>query len=299
MSEIVDQHFNLFVDDGGLVPKLVDYEPQYVIAGDTDSVYLDISGVFAENADLDEVCVFADNLGNEVNNEFFPPYLQQLFNVPHDRCNIIETKREAVSDISLFLAKKNYIMRVLDIEGIRKTKMKYVGVAIRKSDVPIMVQDFLSALVDLIFINVSYKELVEFIDEFKHQFMQADIHSIAVPTTIRNITKSEDKYIDTESFAGIDYRGKASLIYNSLCGVDDRLIRSGYKIKIANVKHPDFKKIAFPSDIETYPAFLEHMEIDYHQHWLWVKKKIDAYLLPAKLDRVSRQSCVTHKLVSF
>ena len=106
--------FDTFIHNG-LVPVYQEYQSKYLIAGDTDSAYIDLSDVFKRDADPKDVIKFADYIG-ETTNASFRHFMKDVFNVPDERATIINTDREVVSDKSYFLAKKMYVMHVINQE---------------------------------------------------------------------------------------------------------------------------------------------------------------------------------------
>jgi len=297
-EKIIDQTMKVFVSDHNeLAYSLDDYVPENVIAGDTDSVYLNLSSVFKADADIEEVVEFADTLGTKVN-EAFPRYMEDIFNVPRDRTSVIQTDREVVSDKSLFIAKKKYIMNVQDSEGKRKEFVKIKGAEIIKSTTSPLIQTMLRDLVGMIFENADYEKIKSYIDDFKEKYFLMSPQEIGTPTTIRNLTKNEIQF-EEKGFAGMAQHAKASLIYNALRSARDEPIYSGSKIKIVYVTHAEFNAIAFPADLTKLPKFFDDIVIDRHRMWEGVQAKIDIYLTPAKLDRRSRQRSAMKSLVKF
>lgn len=277
-----------------------EYTPKHIVAGDTDSAIISLSSVFPnKNTAIDDVVTFSNDVAVCVNNAI-PDFVQCIFNVPQNRTKLIQTKRETVSDKSLFVAKKNYILHIVDKEGIRKESTKYVGVEIKKSNTPKIIQDFLMSLVDMLLNHCDYHTVSSFISDFKEKYYSLPATDIGNPTTIKNLTKFEDKLEEQGNLKGFSQHAKGSIIYNDICSKSDKKIYAGTKIKLIYVlSEQKYGCIAFPADTQNTPECIKAMEIDYNSMWETVQKKIDRFLLPAKLDRGSRQKQKIKGMVAF
>jgi len=277
-----EQIFKTFIDG-----EYKSYEPEHIISGDTDSTYIDLSVIFDDNSKQKDIIKFADILGHNVNIEF-PSFMKSIFNIPEERINIIQTEREVVSDKSLFLAKKKYVMHVVDEEGIEKNKLKFMGVEIKKTDTPIVIQNFLKDLVNLIMDKSSYEEIYDLINSFKKKYKTFSMDEIGRPTNIKTLNKYIKLYNDRlgipeweeNIMKSFPYHVRASMFYNSKCSISDTNICEGEKIKIVYIKNPESKYIAFPTSTDNLPNFLNDFEIDWDVMWEKVQKKIDIYLKP-------------------
>lgn len=298
-KNIINQTFKTFIKVNDKL-TYTDYSPSNVIAGDTDSVYVDIGELFNPNEDPELVAQFGDTIGSIVNDSF-DEYIGELFNVAPENRHIVETEREAISDKSVFFGKKKYVMHLTNMEGKTVDKQKRMGVEIIKSDTPKVIQQFLQDIVDLLLEQKSYEEVKDHIDKFDKQYQSLSMIDIGRPTNIKTLNKYVAKYIETKTFKGFPYHVKASMIYNSMCGVNDVKIRAGDKVKITNVKDEEFNAIAIPADMEEYevPQFVKDMEIDYKVMWAKVTKKLELYLKPIGYDIKARQQTLKHSLFIF
>lgn len=277
--------FDAFVN-GVIVYEYKEVESDYLIGGDTDSIFLDLSSLFDENADLDEVCEFADDVASEIMDKF-PQFLGDIFNVPEERRGIIQTDREVVSDKSIFLGKKKYIMNVLDKEGKRDRFTKIMGCEIIKTDTPIIVQDMLLELTKHIMEGKKLVEIDGIVASFRDRYYNASPLEIGVPTTMRNLDKYIEAMIANEK-AGRDklYKiprhAKGCIFYNSKCS-DGTEIKGGSKVKLCYVNgDKTFDTLALPADLTSIPDEFGGIEVDYNRMWSKVMDKINIYLAPLK-----------------
>ena len=305
----VDQTFQTFVKkpDGSIKYETID--PTYVIAGDTDSVYLELNDIVGEYTDPENIIEFADGIGQAVNSSF-DEFLSTVFNIPVERRSIVSTDREAVSDKSVFFGKKKYVMHVINMEGKTVDKQKKMGVEIIKSDTPIVIQKFLQDIVDMMLAHTPYQTIKEYVFDFKKRFYEMSMLEIGAPKNIKVLNKYYDIYeqritsiktvdsgfgtpkLATDPFKGIAYHAKASMIYNMMCGVNDVMIRAGDKIKITYVIGEEFNAIAIPANIEpeNIPEFMNTMDINYDRMWQNVEKKLEIYLKPIGYDIDTRKA---------
>lgn len=292
-----DNTFKTF-QSNGLVQCYKDYKPKYVIAGDTDSSYIDLADVFDRDAPVDDVVEFADDIGTQVNDSFHT-FMKDIFNVPDDRKGIIKTDREVVSDKSYFLAKKMYVMHVVNKEGKETDELKMMGVAIKKTDTPTVVQDMLKGLVEMLMDKCSFEDVSDYIDKFKEDYHKMSMMDIGKPIAVKSFTKYEVKYKKTGSLKGVPYHIRASLIYNDMCSSSDRLITSSDKVRLCYINHPRFKYIALPVDVEVHPKFTEALIIDWNAQWETVMKKVNIFLKPIHYDRDGRQTKLIKSLLRY
>lgn len=282
----------------GLINTYGKYQPKHIIAGDTDSAYIDLSSKFDRDADKDEVIAFADEIG-QVTNAAFPRFMKEIFNVDEDRSAVIQTDREAVADKAYFLGKKMYVMHLVDMEGIPVDKLKIMGVAIKKSDTPKVIQGMLTELVNLLMDQKSYDEVKKFIDTFNKAYHNMTFLEIGNPKSVKSLKKYEIKYEETGSTKGFPQHVRASMYYNSMCGSSDTKIMSGDKIRVVYLNHPKFPYIAVPVDAEVLPSFIDDLYVDWDKQWATVQKKIDIFLTPIGYDRKSRQNSLTKSLLIY
>lgn len=294
---MTDQTYKTFVKEGDRY-RYVPYTPKHVIAGDTDSAYIDLSSLFDKDANIDDVVAVGDDIGNKVN-ESFDDLLSNVFNVPPERHGIVKTSREIVSSASYFAGKKMYMMRVVDEEGRRVDKLKIMGLAIKKSDTPAIIQDFLQELVLMMMDGESFESVQKRIDKFKDYYHTCSLQEIGRPTNIKNLNKYSAIYDRTGEMKGFPYHAAASIYYNSLCGPSDIKIRSGDKIKVVYIEGADHNAIAIPADAEELPKFLDDIRIDWKRQWETVRAKIDGFLEPIGYDWKSRQNDLISSFVEF
>lgn len=275
----VDRSFDVLLPFENKV-EIVKHHPNKVIAGDTDSCFIDLSGKFANASNAKEVIVFADNLADKVN-ATFSIFMQKVFNCSKESAKVVKTAREVVSDRSYFIAKKNYIAHVVDVGGISKDEFKITGIAVKRSDTPKIIREFLFKLLEMFMRRIPHDEIRAAVREFKYQYHRASFLDIGRPMAIKVLHTYEQKFARTHDMKGFSYHIRASLYYNMLCGVNDVKIHSGDKIRVVYINHPTMKYIAVPVDAPVLPEFLDKLEINWKHQWEGVVAKINLYGIPA------------------
>ena len=269
------------------------------IAGDTDSIMHSLSSIFDDDhEDIDEIVEVADAIG-EMTNESFPDFCKFAFNCPEDRKDSIETDREVVSDKSLFLTKKRYIMHIVDNEGERVDKLKIQGVELKKSDTSEAVKKLLFELVEMILDNKSMDEVVTRTKEMKKDFKRMTLHEIAVPSNTKTLGKVNRMYESTGGLKGAHYSAKAAFWWNQMKTNKDKEVYAGEKVGLVYVKHPKFNCIGFPIDMETLPDWFLEIPVDYDTMWEKANKKLTNYLKAVGWDLQSRREKKKKELFGF
>ena len=133
-GETLDRSFEvLTIQDKNV--KLCKHTPKYVISGDTDSSYIDLSSKFPKNTQKETVIAFADNLAKQVNARF-TDFMMNVFNTSETQAQTIKTERDVISDKSYFVGKKNYILHYVNKEGVDIEDYKVMGLATKRTDHP-------------------------------------------------------------------------------------------------------------------------------------------------------------------
>jgi len=224
--------------------KTKDYD--YVVASDTDSVYLRLGNLVdkvCSNKTEQEVVDFL----NKASEEIILPFIKKQYDELATLMNAYENKmvmdRECIADKGVWNAKKRYMMRVHNSEGIRYNppKQKIMGIETTRSSTPQVVRDALKKAINLI-LTADEPTVVSFIENFKTEFHQLSPEDIAFPRGVNGIEKYSDSiniYCKSTPIAV-----KGSLIYNYYIdkyNLDKkyRKIISGDKIKFLHLKSPN------------------------------------------------------------
>ena len=216
-------------------------KPNYVIAGDTDSSFFDCSPITKKyhNENTSKISKkTVKDLCKELN--VFVEEINQLC-AKHvtDQChtkygNRIEFKRETFSLEAFFFAKKRYILHILDKEGVAKDEFKYVGVEVKRKDLPEKIAKKLEFLYDKICKDRwGYDQFREYMIKVWDEYQLMDINDIAAYKGYRT-EKEELSYMVSEGGSGIQVRAKT--YYNQIIKdmkLEEKydLIRVGDKVR--------------------------------------------------------------------
>ena len=108
-------------------------------------------------------------------------------------------KREVISNKAIWVAKKRYMMNVLDEEGVRlaKPKLKIMGIEAVKSSTPQVCRGKIKEAINII-MTKDEKSLQDFIREFKQEYFKLSAEQVSFPRSCNNLKKyrsSKDIFI--------------------------------------------------------------------------------------------------------
>ena len=240
-----------------------DYD--YVVASDTDSVYLRLGNLVDKvvpTKEKSEVVEFLSKASEELIVPFIDKQYTELSSIMGAmNPDVIMMEREVIADKAVWTAKKRYMMRVHDSEGVRydPPKQKIMGIETTRSSTPQVVRDALKEAINLI-LTTDEDTVISYIDEFREQFEQFSIEEIAFPRSVRGMEKYASAGSIYQKSTPIAVKG--SLIYNHYVdklGLDKkyRHIVNGDKIKFVHLKKPNplggvagqDQVVAFPNDL--------------------------------------------------
>ena len=170
----------------------------YVIASDTDSVYLNMGPLvnkFIPSNDVTKAVNFLDKSSEEA----ILPLVQKKFEELKNIMNAYENKmfmgREVIANKGIWTAKKRYMLNVYDSEGVRyaSPKLKIMGIETTRSSTPEIVRKELKNAIDII-LNKDEISLRNFIANFKSKFMKLSPEEIAFPRTANGMKDYADPY---------------------------------------------------------------------------------------------------------
>ena len=244
----------------------------YVIASDTDSVYITfdrlVNSVFEEGTETAKIVSFMDKIANEKIEPFIDKSYQDLAEYVNAYDQKMQMAREAIADKGIWTAKKRYILNVWDNEGVqyKKAKLKIMGIEAVKSSTPAPCREKIKQGLDII-MNGDEKMLNTFIQEFREEFMDLPPEDIAYPRSVNGLKKFSDP---NQMFGkGAPIHCKGAILYNHLVkknklGNKYPYIQEGDKIKFLHLRAPNIFQCTSISFITSLPRELDfHKMIDY------------------------------------
>ena len=244
----------------------------YVIASDTDSVYITfdrlVNKVFGEGAETAKIVKFMDTIAKDKIEPFIESSYQDLAKYVNAYDQKMQMAREAIADKGIWTAKKRYILNVWDMEGVqyKEAQLKIMGIEAVKSSTPAPCREKIKQGLKII-MNGSEKEMNNFIQEFREEFMSLPPEEIAYPRSVNGLSKFSDS---NQMFAkGAPIHCKGAILYNHLVkknklGNKYPYIQEGDKIKFINLKQPNLYQCSAISFMTKLPKELDfHKIIDY------------------------------------
>ena len=235
-------------------------DADYVVASDTDSVYLVLGSLVQKFlGSVTDKTKIIDSLDSFCEDKVVP-YIEKCYQELADYLNVYEQKmfmaREAIADKGIWTAKKRYILNVFDNEGVRYAEpyMKIMGIEAVRSSTPSACRETIKKSMKVI-MEKGEDDIIEFIANFKDEFFQMDPADTSFPRTVNGLNKYNCS--DRLYKKGTPIHVKGSLIFNNMLKElklenSYESIKEGDKIKFTYLKEPNptgDKVIAFVNSI--------------------------------------------------
>jgi DNA polymerase elongation subunit (family B) len=242
----------------------------YVIAIDTDSIYLTLENLVektCEGKTDDQKIKFMDKVCEDVFQPFIDSGYQELADYMNAYSQKMQMKREVLADKGIWTAKKRYILNVHNSEGVQyaKPKIKVMGLEMVKSSTPAVIRDKLRDSIEVI-LKGNQADLQKYIMQYREVFDKLPVQEIAFPRGVNGMKQYAGSPIYSK---GTPIHVRGALLFNhytNKLGLDKKYqpIRDGDKIKFVYVRKPNpFQEdvIAFSQEL---PAEFElETYIDY------------------------------------
>lgn len=227
--------------------QLLKTNKDYVIASDTDSIYLNlgplIKTVFKDQSDKVKIVNFLDTICKEKIEPFIDKCYEELAVYTNAYAQKMKMKRESIADKGIWTAKKRYILNVYDSEGVRysEPKLKIMGIEAVKSSTPMSCRQSIKKALNII-MTKDNEALIEYIQQFKKEFYSMSFEDIAFPRGCNGLYKYNDKNLVYKKGTPIHVKG--ALIYNSFLtkyklNKKYQMIGNGDKIKYCYLTYPN------------------------------------------------------------
>jgi len=290
----IENKLNLFMNN------LLKTDIDYVIAADTDSIYLNlgplVNKIISEKQEISKTIRFMDKICQDKIQQFIDKSYKELSDYVHAYAQKMQMKREALANKGIWTAKKRYILNVYNNEGVQYTEpeMKVMGLEMVKSSTPAAIREKMSETIKII-LNGNEDDVQQFLKNFKEQFKNLPPEEISFPRGVNGIREYNDSKILYKKGTPIHVKG--SILYNHFIKEKKLqkkypLIQEGEKIKFTYLKQPNpFKDtvISYPSRLP--PEFGLNEYIDYDKQF----EKSFLYPIKIILDCIgwSHEKCNT------
>jgi DNA polymerase elongation subunit (family B) len=279
--------------------KLLKTDKDYVIAIDTDSLYVNF-GPFVKQFNPPDPVKFLDESCRNHFEKILEKAYENLFVEMNCYKSRMVMKREVIADRGIWTAKKRYILNVHNSEGVQyaEPKLKIMGIEAIKSSTPAVCRDALKQMFKVI-VRGSEDETQAAIAEFKAKFKSLSPEEVSFPRGVSELAKWSDRKSIYTKGTPIHVRG--ALLYNQ--GVKDKglqnkyeLIQAGDKVKFTYLKMPNHIR----ENVITFPDYLPP-ELQLHKYVDYDKQFDKTFLEPLRfiLNAIGWQEEKTATLEDF
>jgi len=247
----------------------------YVVYIDTDSIYVNFGPLIHEvfgttNISRQEGEEFLDKICSTKIEQVIEKGYEDLASRMGAYRNAMVMKREKISDKSVFIAKKRYIMNALNSEGVHyeKPKISVTGIESVRSSTPEVCRKKMEQVFEVI-MNEGETATQQFIANFKDEFRKLPPEEVGRNSGTDNIDKYRER--STGSYKkGCPMHVRGCILFNNLLSSKKlnkkyESIRSGDKIKFAYLKMPNPLReniISFPGVLPKELGLNDYVDYD-------------------------------------
>ena len=273
----IARHMDAYVNE--CVTGRYDHTGDAIIYGDTDSCYF--SAWPAVRAEVESgrmewsketAIALYDSIAEQVN-QSFPGFMEQAFHCPRDMGSVIRGGREIVASRGLFITKKRYAVLVYDKEGKRQDvngrtgRVKAMGLDLKRSDTPKIIQEFLSEILDDVLAGVERDAVIKKIRDFKYAFQDRPGWEKGSPKRVNNLTMYGARE-NKEGKTNMPGHVRAALNWNSMRRMNSdnysMQIVDGMKVIVCKLRPNalNWTSIAYPTDEMHLPEWFRELPFD-------------------------------------
>jgi len=251
--------------------KLLGTDNDYVIASDTDSIYLRLGDLVNKVYGVDgvvkmpaqKIIEFMDRVCEDKLQPHIDKSYQELADYVHAYAQKMQMKREGLCDKGVWTAKKRYILNVYNNEGVQYAEphMKVMGLEMIKSSTPSAIREKMKDAIKLMMTGTE-QQVQDFIAEFKKEFKTLPAEEISFPRGLNGLNTYSDPVMLFKKGTPIHVRG--AIVYNhhlKQLGLTKKypLIQEGEKLKFTYLKMPNH----FKNDVVSFPGRIpKEFELD-------------------------------------
>jgi DNA polymerase elongation subunit (family B) len=276
-GRIIAKHMDAHVNES--ITGSYDHVGEAIIYGDTDSVYFSAWPAIKEEVAAGrmewnrDICVqLYDTIADSVNDSF-PAFMERACHCPREMGSIILGGREMVAAKGLFIKKKRYAVLIYDMEGHRLDtmgrpgKVKAMGLDLKRSDTPKVVQDFLSDILLDVLTGKEREHVIAKVKDFKLLFAGRPAWEKGTPKRVNNLTKytAEEARLGKANMPG---HVRAAMNWNNLKRMHgdnySTSIVDGMKTIVCKLKDNPLglTSVGYPTDETHIPAWFKELPFD-------------------------------------
>jgi len=278
-GRIIAKHMDAHVNES--ITGEYNHVGEAIIYGDTDSVYFSAWPALKEEVAAGrmewnrEICVqLYDTIADSVN-ESFPGFMERACHVPRDMGTIIKGGREMVASKGLFIKKKRYAVLIYDLENHRLDthgkpgKVKAMGLDLKRSDTPKVVQNFLSEILLEVLTGTGdvKQKVIDKVRDFKLLFTERPAWEKGTPKRVNNLTKytAEEVRLGKANMPG---HVRAAMNWNTLKRMHGDnysiAIVDGMKTVVCKLKDNPlgYTSVGYPTDGTHIPQWFKDLPFD-------------------------------------
>jgi DNA polymerase elongation subunit (family B) len=245
----------------------------YVIASDTDSIYLNLGPLVskffaAKSGDKAAVVSILDKICQEKLEPFIESSYENLAAYVNAYDQKMSMKRENIADRGIWTAKKRYILNVWNSEGVQysEPKLKIMGIEAVKSSTPAACRVMIKEALKLMMTGTE-EDVISYIDQCRNKFKSLPPEDVSFPRSVSDVQKYKSS--NSIYMKGTPIHVRGALMFNHL--IKERkltnkysLIDNGEKIKFCYLKSPNPIHENVISFIQDFPKELDlNKYIDY------------------------------------
>jgi DNA polymerase elongation subunit (family B) len=289
----IAHHMDAYVNE--CITGVYDHTGDAIIYGDTDSCYFTAYPVLKKEIESGamtwsrEIAVQLYNSIADQVNDSFPAFMERAFHVPREMGEVIRGGREIVASKGLFITKKRYAVMYYDKENKRVDthgapgKVKAMGLDLKRSDTPKVIQDFLSDILNDVLTGATREDIIEKIRAFKYVFKERPGWEKGSPKRVNNLTKygKEEERLGKANMPG---HVRAALNWNNLRRMNSdkysMQIVDGMKTIVCKLKSNPlgWTSIGYPTDETHIPQWFKELPFDHAE--------MEATVVDQKLDNL-------------
>ena len=263
----IEKKINLYMN------KLLKTNEDYVIASDTDSIYLKlgplVNKMYTEKPDVNQIITFMDRVCEDKIQPFIDESYQELASYVNAYAQKMQMKREGLADKGIWTAKKRYILNIYNNEGVQYNEphMKVMGLEMIKSSTPAAIREKMRESIKIM-MQGTEDDIHTFIADFKETFNSLPPEDISFPRGMNGLKEYSDQV--TLYKKGTPIHVKGAILYNAKLKelkLEKKypLIQEGEKIKFTYLKQPNPMKdsvISYPSRLPVELGLNNYIDYD-------------------------------------